>query len=273
MSQKVSIVGCGWLGLPLARHLQSQGWAVAGSGRRPETLQALESAGIPASRLEIDQAIQCDRPEILFAADTLVINIPPGRQDGGNSYAERIALLVALARKHGVQQALFVSSTAVYRDEASYPLCDESASLCDSPRALMMREAERVVREGIPRSIILRPAGLVGGERHPGRFLAGRHGVAGAQAPVNLVHRDDVIGAIQCLLTRAPWGETFNLAAPDHPSRGDFYPLAARRLGLAEPIFSDQPQAGKRICSDKLVTALGFHFRYPDPAQMPPLVS
>ncbi|GAA5189700.1 SDR family oxidoreductase [Ferrimonas gelatinilytica] len=271
MSQRVSIVGCGWLGMPLALHLQSQGWGVTGSGRREETLQALAEAGIPGSLLVIGEQIQCDAPDTLFAADTLIINVPPGREEQDNSYGERMALLAELAVEHGIRQALFVSSTSVYQDGPTFPECDELAPLSDSPRARMMRLAEQVVRDRFAKVIVLRPSGLVGGERHPGRFLAGRKGLTGAEAPVNLVHRDDVIGAIQCLISRGPWGETFNLSAPLHPTRGDFYPRAALGLGLCEPEFSDAPLPGKRICSDKLVQSMGFHFRYPDPLTMPPL--
>ena len=53
---------------------------------------------------------------------------------------------------------------------------------------------------------ILRLAGLVGPGRHPGRFFAGKSAPDG-QHGVNLVHLEDVIGAIELLL-QAPKGGT-----------------------------------------------------------------
>ena len=59
---------------------------------------------------------------------------------------------------------------------------------------------------------ILRLAGLVGPGRHPGRFAGktapdGEHGV-------NLVHLEDVIGAITLLLQAPKGGHIYNICAP-----------------------------------------------------------
>lgn len=45
--RSVAIVGLGWLGLPLARHLKNLGWEVKGSKRRHEAggADALDSFG------------------------------------------------------------------------------------------------------------------------------------------------------------------------------------------------------------------------------------
>ncbi|SHI16068.1 SDR family oxidoreductase [Ferrimonas marina] len=268
---QLTIVGCGWLGMSLAQHLQAQGWQVSGSSRNPETLAELSSLGIANSALSLDTQVECADPEALFNGETLLINVPPGRQSQDNSYADRIALLSELAYQHGVRQAVFVSATSVYPDDAACSLMDESAPLAQGPRGQAMWQAEQAVKARFERVIILRAAGLVGGERHPGRFLAGRQGLAGAQSPVNLVHRDDVIGAIQCVLERGCWGEVFNLSAPNHPTREAFYPAAARALGLAEPSFGDEATEGKRVDGGKLVRQLGFQYRYPDPFLMPPM--
>ncbi|WP_035386982.1 SDR family oxidoreductase [Ferrimonas senticii] len=268
----LAITGCGWLGLELALQLKQQGWQVSGCSRNPETLATLDNAGVTPIKLDLGMALDCDNPQALFCCDTLLINLPPGRHQQDNRYSDRLQLLCDAAKAHGVTQALFVSSTAVYQDGSDYPVVDEGSPLADNPRALTMLDGEAVIEASFERWMILRPGGLVGGQRHPGRFLAGQQHLAGAAAPVNLVHRDDVIAAIKLLLSQPQWGEIFNLAAPKWPSRGEFYPAAALKLGLTPPSFSDQRQTGKRVSSAKL-QSLGFEFSYPEPLSMPPLTN
>ncbi|MFI3247449.1 MAG: NAD(P)H-binding protein [Ferrimonas sp.] len=264
MSQTaLTIVGCGWLGLPLALKLKQLGWQVSGSSRKPETLNILQKAGIGYASLSLDTQLHCADPRALFQAPTLLISVPPGCQQQTNSYAKRMDLLVRAARQHGITQALFISSTSVYQDGDNFPVVAEDSPLGSSARAQTMQAAERVIQQGFSRWMILRPAGLVGEGRHPGRFLAGKNDLAGAMTPVNLVHRDDVMAAIIWLLTKPYWGQCFNLCAPKYYERADFYPTVAKAQGLLAPIFSSQPQRGKRVSSDKL-QRLGFRYQYPD---------
>lgn len=65
---------------------------------------------------------------------------------------------------------------------------------------------------------ILRLAGLVGHRRHPGRFFAGKTAPDG-QHGVNLVHLEDVVGAITLLLQAPKGGHIYNICAPAHPAR------------------------------------------------------
>ncbi|WP_298443476.1 NAD(P)H-binding protein [uncultured Ferrimonas sp.] len=258
MSQ-LAIAGCGWLGLALAQRLAAKGWQVSGSSRNRDTLAQLTQAGISNSYLDIGTSVECAEPQRLFQGDTLLINLPPGRHQQDNDYHQRILLLAQAAKAQGITQALFVSSTAVYQDQADCRAVDEQSPLADSPRAQTMLQAETVIKSQFERWQILRPGGLVGGERHPGRFLAGKTDVAGGNAPVNMVHRDDLLAAIELLLTQPQWGKALNVVAPLGVSRAEFYPMAALALGLPAPSFSHQDQPGKRVVAAAL-TELGFTF-------------
>ena len=44
--KKISILGCGWLGLPLAKSLIEKGFSIKGSTTSEEKLQVLQNAGI-----------------------------------------------------------------------------------------------------------------------------------------------------------------------------------------------------------------------------------
>ncbi|QIZ76868.1 SDR family oxidoreductase [Ferrimonas lipolytica] len=270
--KQLSIAGCGWLGLALAQHLTAKSWQISGCSRNLETLTTLKQHGIAATYMDLDGEFRCPEPSTLFASEWLFINVPPGRHQQDNAYADRVALLAQAAKSHGVNKVIFVSSTAVYQDGADYPNVNEQSALASDVRAATMLEAEAVIKQHFEQWMILRPAGLVGGERHPGRFLAGKVGLAGAGAPINLVHRDDVIAAVEMLLEQPQWGEIFNLSAPKTCNRGEFYPQAAQALGLTAPSFSDELQNGKKVDSSKICRA-GFEFCYPNVMTMPPLAN
>ena len=162
-----------------------------------------------------------------------------------------------------MQRVLFISATSVWtpgQGEQEQP----RPAHARGERMLLAEQA--VLHAGFPCAMILRPTGLYGPLRHPGRFLAGKTLDGGAQA-VNLVHLDDVVAACQLLLEQGKDGDAYNLSAPEHPSRAQFYPLAARQLGLAEPAFIEpagiyMPIEGNLICQH-----LGFSYRWPDPVQ------
>ncbi len=76
---------------------------------------------------------------------------------------------------------------------------------------------------------ILRLAGLVD-RTSSGRFFAGKTAPDGEHG-VNLVHLEDVIGAITLLLQAPKGGHIYNICAPAHPARNVFYPQMARFWG------------------------------------------
>ncbi len=92
----------------------------------------------------------------------------------------------------------------------------------------------------------------------------GEHGV-------NLVHLEDVIGAITLLLQAPKGGHIYNICALAHPARNVFYPQMARLLGLEPPQFRNSLDSGKGkiIDGSRICNELGFEYQYPDPLVMP----
>ncbi|MDW0796151.1 GDP-L-fucose synthase, partial [Mannheimia haemolytica] len=70
MMKKITILGLGWLGLPLAEALQNKGWRVAGTKRTVGEL-AIECYPLDLNALAVTSEI-----EQLLAADALVIALP-----------------------------------------------------------------------------------------------------------------------------------------------------------------------------------------------------
>ena len=79
--KSVSIVGLGWLGLPLARHLKNLGWEVKGSKRTHEGVEQMRLIRLESYYLELTPEINADPDDLtdLLSVDALVINIPPSQ--------------------------------------------------------------------------------------------------------------------------------------------------------------------------------------------------
>jgi nucleoside-diphosphate-sugar epimerase len=272
--KKVAIIGLGWLGMPLAHSLIRQGIAVVGSKTTPDGVDAARMSGVNCFQLQLTPELICDPDDLtqLMAVDVLVITLPASRNaDNGDQYFQAVQMLVDSALAAGIPRIIFTSSTSVYGETCGR--IKESSPLQPVTFAGKTLMALELWLHKLPNTSvdILRLAGLVGNDRNPGRFLAGKTGVKGGAIGVNLVHQEDVISAIELLLNLPRGGHIYNLCAPLHPAKRDFYPACARVLQLIPPAFSAEEieEAPREIDGSKICNELGFQYRYPDPERMP----
>ncbi|WP_439883075.1 SDR family oxidoreductase [Pontibacter sp. MBLB2868] len=265
----ISILGCGWLGLPLAEELVKSGYTVKGSTTTPDKLDMLRSKGIEPFLLNLqDENSAKDTLTEFLDAETLVLNIPPKlRSDGGESYLHQMHVLLKALLDSPVNRLLFVSSTSVYQ-ELNRVVTEEDISFTDELEpGNMLLQAERLFQErGEWVTTIVRFGGLVGGTRQPGRFLAGKKNLPNGDAPVNLIHLDDCLAILKRIIEQQKWGKTYNACADQHPMRKVFFTRAAESLGLTPPSFDDMDATHfKLVNCQKLKDDLAYVFLHPDP--------
>jgi nucleoside-diphosphate-sugar epimerase len=272
--KKVAIIGLGWLGMPLALSLVARGYQVLGSKTTPDGVEAARMCGIESYPLLLQPQMACDSDAqaALFNVDALILTLPARRSgDGENFYFQAVQQVVDTALAYGVARIIFTSSTSVY-GESDGPVTEASplAPVTGSGRVLKELESWLHSLPGTEVDIV-RLAGLVGPERHPGRFMANKTQLTHGRSGVNLVHLDDVIEALNLLLQAPQGGHLYNLCAPGHPTRADFYPQMAKRLGLTPPQFVSEHQtgSGKLVDGSLICRELGMAYQYPDPLQMP----
>ena len=270
-SQTISILGCGWLGLPLAEDLIKKGFTVKGASTSAEKLLLLKQKNILPFKIEVtDTGIVADHLDDFLNAAVLIINFPPKRRpDIETYYKAQLEVLIARLEKSPIKHVLFVSSTSVYPDVNREVFEDETALPSKaSGRALILAETLLCSQTNFSTTVI-RFSGLIGYDRMPGRFLAGKKNVENGDAPINVIHRDDCIQLLTQLLQKNRWGQIFNASADKHPERKLFYTLAASQLGLDPPTFAIGAHNNfKIINSDKIKKYLGYQFKYPDPLQL-----
>lgn len=260
---KVVIVGYGWLGRQLGTALLAAGHNVFVTKRDWERLVDLP-AGINGLALSLgDNNIAA--PEVLAAMrDAIVIcAVTPGRRLPSACYESALTELACLLRKAGARGVIHFSSSGIY--DGLKGDVDESAALNEcSERAQKLLAGERALQQ-VPCCITLRLAGLIGPGRHPGHFVAGK-ALNEPEAPVNMVHSEDIIAAVSLLLEQDVLsGNIFNLNCPGVVSRRVFYTQAVQDIN-ADIIFSSENLAedasGRRVNPNKFIQAYGYNYRF-----------
>ncbi|MEG9489192.1 GDP-L-fucose synthase [Mannheimia indoligenes] len=252
--KKITIIGLGWLGLPLAQKLQNEGWKVAGTKRTVDD--------IPVECYPLDLNHFAIMPDIerILATDAMIIALPPSTTSE-EDYFSGIQKLTSFAMTKGLKHLIFISSTSVLpMSEGNFAEDTEV-----DPNLLLAKVENWLLSQKLDCDI-LRLAGLVGKQRHPVFYLAGKSNLKSPKQPVNLVHLEDCVSAISLLLAKPNGQRIFHLCAEQHPTRKAYYGEIAKRLGLADLQFSDENQPLVRVVkAEKICTELGFIYRYPNP--------
>lgn len=261
---KIAILGCGWLGLPLAKVLMAQGHDVNGSTTSPEKAETLAAAGIQPFVLHIhENGIEGKIKLFLEGVETLVVDIPPKlRGRTPENFVKKIQQLIPALENAAVKNVLFISSTSVYRNDNS-TVTEETAPFPETESGKQLLASETLL-QATPafKTTVLRFAGLTGPDRHPVHHLAGKTDLKNPEAPVNLIHLNDCIAVILEIIQQQKWGDVYNAAHPSHPSREAYYSSKAKELGLTPPRFdSSSGTAGKIISSEKLRKVLKYTFK------------
>lgn len=263
--KSISILGTGWLGIPLAKHLFTKGYRIKGSTTSPPKLAQLINLGVEPYLINIDSRVVGLQGEDFFDSEIIVITIPPSRDI---AYTQtQYEIIAQLIQKGNIQKIIYTSSTGVYGDTIG--LIDESVP----PKPIRATAqgcyfAEQELQKTGLDITICRLAGLAGGTKKIGRFLANRINVKQGNAPVNLVHQDDCVAAITQIIEENHWNEIYNICADLHPPRKVLYPFKAQQNNFVPPTFAeDEKQTSdyKIISNSKLKTHLNYEFIHPDP--------
>lgn len=266
--ETITILGCGWLGLPLAQTLVKEGYSVKGSTTREEKLETLHDAGVEPWLVRLDPEVNGDDIVAFLQSDTLIVNIPPLRRDDIVEYhIEQFSSLIDALGQSPVRSVLLISSTSVY-PALNREVTEEDAVDPESlaGQALLLVE-EMLMQESAFQTTVLRFGGLIGYDRNPAKYLATMAEIAHPDQPMNLIHRDDGIRIITEIIRLKQWGEVFNACSPFHPLRKEYYGRAAEIAGLPAIPLSQSVETApyKVVNSEKLISALHYHFLYPDP--------
>ena len=268
--KQISILGCGWLGLPLAKSLLEKGFSINGSTTSVEKIAVLEKSGISPFLINLfEDRIEGNLDLFLSNSEILIIDIPPKlRGNSTENFVAKIQNIIPFIEKSSVDKVIFVSSTSVYTDDNSI-ITEETKPNPDTESGRQLLEAEHILQSNKNfQTTIVRFGGLIGDDRHPIKFLAGRKNIENPIGPINLIHQIDCIGIIEAILKHSETSgqndksnEVFNAVAPFHPTRKEYYTKKSIELDLSLPEFDESKTSiGKTILSDKVESILNYKF-------------
>ena len=276
---RVLIIGCGYVGLPLGAELVRQGHQVEGIRRTPGSERILRDAEIKPRIIDITQSTELAQlaPEYDWVVNC-VSSSRGGVEDYEAVYVQGTRNLIEWLTPTPPKKFVYTSSTSVYGQTDGSIVEETSPTDPQAEIAKILVAAENLLLQAAQiinfPAIILRIAGIYG----PGRgywfkqYLKGEAIIEGkGERILNMIHRDDVVGAIIAALKNAQSGELYN-AVDDEPVRQiEFFQWLSERLG--KPLPQSLPEeriavrkrelTSKRVSNRKLKQELGYTLEYP----------
>ncbi len=259
-TQTISILGCGWYGLPMAKELVANGYKVKGSTTSDEKLEVLKSFNIHPYMVsfETDQAAY---DEDFFNCDILIISIPP-KKNMQAAYPMKLKNIGIAAERAKIKQIIFISSTGIFPN-ANFIVDETMIPQPNTAAGEVLLAAENILRKNLQfETTIIRFAGLIGPERNLARHFAGKKEISNGLAPVNLIHLTDCIGITKAIIEQTAFGKIYHGITPSHPSRKDFYTKACSASGFDKPEFKDELLDWKQIESKNVSEVLAYEYVY-----------
>ena len=248
--KNISILGCGWLGEPLALSFLEEGFTVKGSTTTEEKIALLEASQIEAYLVNISEFEEYDA---FLHSDILVIAITSKDIDGFENLMQQI-------ENSPIQKVLFISSTSVY------PNLNAEVTEATKTKESALSEIEELFRQNnYFETTIIRFAGLLGPDRHPGKWFSDGRKIPHPKGVVNMIHQEDCIEIIHEIIAQNCWDTTFNACSNHHPTRKDFYTIAKLSYDSTVPEFEEKEALTyKMVSSKKLQEVLDYTFIHDD---------
>ncbi|MBC7748519.1 MAG: SDR family NAD(P)-dependent oxidoreductase, partial [Methylotenera sp.] len=113
---KISILGCGWLGMPLAKALLQDNFLVSGSTTSKDKLKVFEQQGIMPFLIALSENETIGNvTAFLENSEILIIDIPPKLRGSQNeNFVSKIKNMIPYIERSLIKNVIFISSTSVY---------------------------------------------------------------------------------------------------------------------------------------------------------------
>jgi hypothetical protein len=177
-----------------------------------------------------------DIPNEIQNCDLIVLNLTPTTIQNETNLSLFLQKIKA--------RIVFISSTSVYGDQG---VVNEHTNPNPSDHSgKLLLACEKLVLNHRKDNIVIRPAGLYGKNRHPGKFLAGKKLNYNGLSALNLIGLSDLINIIdQAILQKSI--NVINAVNLNHPTKRDYYNDFCQRNLLEIPYWSQNSHEDKTI--------------------------
>jgi nucleoside-diphosphate-sugar epimerase len=278
-AMRVLIIGCGYVGIPLGAELVRLGHEVFGVRRTADAVEELKSAGITSLVADISNR---DDLEKLPRDFDWVVNTASSTK-GGTAEYEQVYLngtrnAIDWLSANPPKKFVYTSSTSVYGQTDGSLVKESSSTEPQSETSKILVQTEKLLLEAAQQkkfpAVILRVAGIYGPERGHLflQYLRNEAKISGkGERLINMIHRDDLIGAIIAALKNGRTGEIYNAVDDEPVPQIHFFRWLSETLGKYMPPFSTEAETAerkrgltqKKVSNRKLKMELGYQFKYP----------
>jgi nucleoside-diphosphate-sugar epimerase len=247
------VIGCGYIGLPLALELKKR-FTVSAWVHSEATASSLAGHGF--AQVIVGNVADTKTWESAKLASNLVIHCASSARGGEAAYeevfvqgAKRVCAHLPDARK------IFVSSTSVYGQNDGAVVAEQSPAEPSTATGKLLREAETIALGG--GATVVRSSGIYG----PGRgvlfekFKRGEAMIEGDGSRwTNQIHQRDLVSALVHLIDEGQYGQVYNASDDTPVMQRDYYAWCAEFLEQALPPFGPVNTQRKRGLTNKRVS-------------------
>lgn len=253
MPESVLVVGCGFVGLPLARNLASCGWETHAITASESSAAKLHNEPFGAYALDIS-----DKAGFRLIAghrfDVVIHCASSGRGDATSYAAVFLEGIQNLMATLNYGRLIFTSSTSVYAQTDGSTVDETSPAAPTRETGRILRKTEDLVLAA--NGVVARLAGLYG----PGRcaplqkLLEGRATIEeDGTRRMNMLHQVDAAGALAFLAKKELSG-VYNVVDNEPAAEMDWYQYVCHRLNRPLPRFGPRDLNRKRGWTNKRVS-------------------
>ncbi|KFF10584.1 hypothetical protein IW15_19820 [Chryseobacterium soli] len=253
--KKIGIIGCGWLGIRISKHLQSgyKLYTTTTSEEKKSELIAmgLDSVAIQFSDDEVTEELKNN--ETIQEMDALIITVPFSKRTPVNQLKNRfenISLFIGEFKK----PVFLMSSIGIY-PQMNISM-DESYTIEEHLEPTLL-SIEKLMKFNYPKINILRLGGLMGDNR-----VFSNYTISDPDQAVNHVHYEDICLIIEKMINMNITSKTYNVVAPEHPTKQE---VINYQKNIPAGASSADKKSQRIISSKNLESDLGYVYKNPDP--------
>jgi len=285
--KQVLVLGCGYVGTAVGRHLAERGARVVALTRNPDRIAEAKEWAADAIACDLDSRDWHPRVD---ARQDFVLNCVSsagGGLDGyRKSYIGGMESILEWARSAEIGTFAYTSATSVYPQSDGRLVTEEDVPKGLTASGALLRESEQLIEmaDGAwARAFILRLGAIYGPTRHHllDALKRGQTTFPGeADFYLNYIHREDILSAIIAAFT-APEscrGGAFNVVDGAYPTKRAVVEWLAEQVGVAKPEFDPNQSTARgaartnpagqlpnrRVSNEKLRRELGWSPRFAD---------
>ena len=267
---KIAIIGCGFVGIELARKLKEKKHFITATTLKEKKLKDLKNVAnkafiLNSKDVELINQIVKENEVIIFSISTNSL------KEISSSYLDTIlAFKSAIFKNKTRKRIIYLSRTKIYGDHLGKWVDEDAKLLGNDIESKLLKEMENSILFLLNMDCqitIFRCANIYGPNRDLKLFFENIYKdkvIENKNYYINMVHRDDVVDAILYSLEKNILG-IFNLCDEEHFKRYEFIEIFTKKLNLEPMKYIEKASLkdyNKRV-SNYRIKEKGFILKYP----------